>query len=46
MSTAIFTGVLMADLIKKAKPHRGAKYVYMEGADELVCLILLESLCY
>ncbi|KAI9789516.1 MAG: hypothetical protein M1833_002303 [Piccolia ochrophora] len=35
LSTAIFTGVMMADVIKKAKPSRKAKYVCMEGADQL-----------
>ncbi len=39
VSTAIFTGVLMADLIKKARPRRGAKFVCMEGADELVWIL-------
>lgn len=36
VSTAIFTGVLMGDLIRKAKPRRGARFVCMEGADKLV----------
>lgn len=36
VSTAIFTGVLMSDLIRKARPKRGARYVCMEGADKLV----------
>lgn len=36
ISTAIFTGVLMGDLIRKAKPRRGARFVCMEGADKLV----------
>jgi nitrate reductase (NAD(P)H) len=35
LSTALFTGVMMSDVIKKAKPTRKAKYVCMEGADEL-----------
>lgn len=35
LSTALFTGVIMSDIIKRAKPTRGAKYVYMEGADKL-----------
>lgn len=35
VSTALFTGVVMADLLKKAKPKRGARYVCMEGADKL-----------
>jgi nitrate reductase (NAD(P)H) len=36
VSTAIFTGVGMADILRKAKPKRGARYVCMEGADKLV----------
>ena len=36
VSTALFTGVVMADLIKKAKPRRKARFVCMEGADKLV----------
>ena len=36
VSTALFTGVAMADLIKKAKPRRKARFVCMEGADKLV----------
>ncbi|CAK3810871.1 Nitrate reductase [NADPH] [Lecanosticta acicola] len=35
VSTALFTGVIMADVLKKAKPNRGARYVSMEGADKL-----------
>ncbi|CAI7673980.1 unnamed protein product [Penicillium manginii] len=35
LSTALFTGPMMADLIRSAKPLRGAKYVCMEGADKL-----------
>lgn len=35
LSTALFTGVVMADVIKRAKPSRKAKYVCMEGADKL-----------
>lgn len=35
VSTALFTGVIMADVIRKAKPKRGAKYLCMEGADKL-----------
>jgi nitrate reductase (NAD(P)H) len=35
VSTALFTGVLMADLLERAKPRRGGRYVCMEGADEL-----------
>jgi nitrate reductase (NAD(P)H) len=35
VSTALFTGCLLADVIRKARPTRGAKFVQMEGADEL-----------
>jgi nitrate reductase (NAD(P)H) len=35
VSTALFTGVMMSDVIRNAKPTRGAKYVCMEGADKL-----------
>lgn len=35
VSTAIFTGVIMADVINSARPKRNAKYVCMEGADKL-----------
>jgi DMSO/TMAO reductase YedYZ molybdopterin-dependent catalytic subunit len=45
VSTALFTGVVMSDIIKRAKPLRRAKYVCMEGADKLVritCLIYAE----
>ncbi|OJD15870.1 hypothetical protein AJ78_03923 [Emergomyces pasteurianus Ep9510] len=35
VSTALFTGPLMSSLLRKAKPLRSAKYVYMEGADKL-----------
>ncbi|KAB8303471.1 hypothetical protein EYC80_004889 [Monilinia laxa] len=35
VSTALWTGVPMYELIKKATPMRGAKYVCMEGADKL-----------
>ena len=38
VSTALWTGVAMADLLKKARPTRGARYVCMEGADKLVRL--------
>jgi len=35
VSTALWTGVPMLELLKKAGPLRGAKYVCMEGADKL-----------
>ena len=36
VSTALFTGVSFSDILQTAKPKRNAKYVCMEGADELV----------
>ena len=36
VSTALFTGVAMADLMRRAKPKRKARFVCMEGADRLV----------
>lgn len=36
VSTALWTGVAFGDVLKKAKPKRGARYVCMEGADKLV----------
>lgn len=38
VSTALFTGALMADVIRKARPRRGARFVCMEGGDQLVSL--------
>ncbi|KAK9436787.1 Nitrate reductase [Metarhizium brunneum] len=35
LSTALWTGVALGDLIAKAKPRRGARYVCFEGADKL-----------
>ncbi|KAI1462103.1 hypothetical protein F4805DRAFT_194083 [Annulohypoxylon moriforme] len=35
LSTALWTGVVMGDLLKAARPKRGAKYVCFEGADKL-----------
>ncbi|KAF2793453.1 nitrate reductase [Melanomma pulvis-pyrius CBS 109.77] len=35
VSTALFTGVVMADVIRRAMPLRKARYVCMEGADKL-----------
>lgn len=35
VSTALFTGVVMNEVLRKAKPKRGAKYLCMEGADKL-----------
>jgi nitrate reductase (NAD(P)H) len=36
VSTALFTGVVMKDILERAKPLRKARYVCMEGADKLV----------
>jgi len=35
VSTALFTGVILGDVLRRAKPKRGARYVCMEGADKL-----------
>ncbi len=35
LSTALFTGVILSDIITKAKPTKRARYVCMEGADKL-----------
>ncbi|KAF2089628.1 nitrate reductase-like protein [Saccharata proteae CBS 121410] len=35
VSTALFTGVVFGDILKRAKPLRRARYVCMEGADKL-----------
>jgi nitrate reductase (NAD(P)H) len=35
VSTALWTGTPMMELLKRAMPLRGAKYVCMEGADKL-----------
>ncbi|KAI9669461.1 MAG: hypothetical protein M1817_004686 [Caeruleum heppii] len=35
LATALFTGVVMSDVIRRAKPTRRAKFVCMEGADKL-----------
>lgn len=35
VSTALWTGVALSDVIKRAKPKRKARYVCMEGADKL-----------
>ena len=36
VSTALWTGVAMSDVIGRARPLRKARYVCMEGADQLV----------
>lgn len=35
VSTALWTGVALGDLLARAIPKRGARYVYFEGADKL-----------
>lgn len=35
LSTALWTGVPVGELLARAKPRRGAKYVCFEGADKL-----------
>ncbi|QIX01018.1 hypothetical protein AMS68_006535 [Peltaster fructicola] len=35
VSTALWTGVAFGDVLRKAKPKRGARYVAMLGGDEL-----------
>ncbi|KAK0624452.1 Nitrate reductase (NADPH) [Lasiodiplodia hormozganensis] len=35
VSTALWTGVVMGDVLRRARPLRKAKYVCMEGADRL-----------
>jgi nitrate reductase (NAD(P)H) len=35
VSTALFTGVVLGEVLKRARPKRGARYVCMEGADKL-----------
>ncbi|KAF2762165.1 hypothetical protein EJ05DRAFT_199535 [Pseudovirgaria hyperparasitica] len=35
VSTALWTGVVLGDVLRKACPRRAAKYVCMEGADKL-----------
>lgn len=36
VSTAVWTGVPLSEVIRKAVPKRKARYVCMEGADKLV----------
>ena len=36
LSTSLYTGPMLADLINRARPMRRARFVWMEGADELV----------
>lgn len=46
LSTALFTGPMMADILKRAKPLRRAKYLCMEGADKLASSCLSFTLSY
>ena len=39
VSTALWTGVAMSEVIRRANPKRGARYVCMEGADKLVSVL-------
>lgn len=45
VSTALFTGPMMSDIIRIAKPLRKARYIWMEGADKLVrqCFLTLHG---
>lgn len=43
VSTALFTGVLLADVLDYVMPKRGARYMSMEGVDTLVSFLLLSS---
>lgn len=38
VSNALWTGVMMHEILKKTGLKRGARYVCMEGADKLVSL--------
>lgn len=42
-STALWTGVPLAEIIKRAMPMHGARYVCMEGADKLVSALELAN---
>lgn len=35
LSTALWTGVALRDILQRVRPQRGAKFVYFEGADTL-----------
>lgn len=37
VSTALFTGPLLSEVMEFVKPLETAGYLWMEGADELVC---------
>lgn len=38
LSTGLFTGPMLADVVRRAKPTRQARFLWMEGADQLVCI--------
>ena len=42
--TSLFTGVAMAEVIRRAKPTRKARFVCMEGADQLVSISCFTSI--
>ena len=42
-STALFTGVAMWEVLRRARPLRKARYVIMEGADHLVRLARIKD---
>lgn len=39
LSTSLFTGPRLADLVRRAKPTKRARFLWMEGADQLVCIL-------
>lgn len=43
VSTALFTGVAISEVIKRARPQRGARFVCMEGADKLVSSFIVSK---
>lgn len=45
VSTSLFTGPMMSDILRRAKPLRRARYVCMEGADKLVQTRPCTNLC-
>lgn len=45
VSTALFTGVAMSEVLRRARPKRKARFVCMEGADKLVCVARLDMQC-
>lgn len=45
VSTALFTGVPMAEVVRRARPKRQGRFVCMEGADKLVRCVALLCTC-